>query len=896
MWLIRTKLEAPAPTERLIARQRLRRSLPAVLRSRLALVHAPAGFGKTCLLAEWQRCLTTQHVRTAWLSLDEDDSDPLQFMAYLTAALGAAGIDVGHLGPAAERGFPDVPVSSLIAVLNQAVQRSRGRTVVMLDDYHRLRDGAVDAVLVSVIQGLGSRVSFVIAARERPAFATADRALRATCVELAGDQLRFTLDETRALLERSSSSVSEEDVQNIAKGTDGWAIALAAVRDWLASGWTTELVRQALARSASDLNRYVADQILQSLTPAEREFLLRTAIVDRFSEPLAHALCDGLPVREAIAALERKDLLVVIWDGNERWFRYHRLLAELASAELVRERERFGTTLGERLHRRAAEWFFEAGHHAEAVRHALATGDDRLLAELFERARGWQLIVTGHVGLSRNALQFISPQVMRDYPRSQLARILMLAKLGRPDESYREIERLSAMHLPSADGQLEMEVELMRVGVDRYSDAACDERYVARFQALVDRVRPDNTPLRATFTNMLCALQYEQGALEAALITGNEAVVHYRRMSSLFGEIFVYVHQGRALLENGRLRDAEATLRQAWTLARDTTGPNTETEAVAACVLATMVYERGALDEAQGLLDVALPALEQGENWFDVLAAAYETSAALALNGAGPTAAHAVAQRAREMGMSRDLVRLQRFADILDLQAHIAAGTVDDPSVPLLESALSAGLALEVSPRLRLRTSLALARLALERGQPRIAGDSAARIAEECRELRHVRLEIQARLAEAIADHALGDREGAELAFNSAVNAAMYEGLTQVFCDFGEALRPLLDQPVFTGFEPQAPRVRDRFLQSVHDRLGAPVDETGGVALSEREREVLRLLAEGLSNKAIARALRVSDNTVKFHLKNLFTKLGVSTRTEAVQIVSSLPPAGARTR
>ncbi len=892
MWLIRTKLEAPAPTERLIARQRLRRCLPAALRARLTLVHAPAGFGKTCLLAEWQRSLTAQRVRTAWLSLDEDDSEPLQFMAYLTAALAAAGIDVGHLGPAAERGFPDVPVSSLIAVLNQAVQRSGGRTVVMLDDYHRLRSGTVDAVLVSLIHGLGSRVSFVIAARERPAFATADRALRATCVELAGDQLRFTLDETRALLERNAGSVPEDDVQSIAKGTDGWAIALAAVRDWLASGWSTERVREALARPAADLNRYVADQILQSLTPAEREFLLRTAIVDRFSEALAHALCSDLPVREAIAALERKDLLVVIWDGNERWFRYHRLLAELASVELARERE----GLGERLHRRAAEWFFEAGHHAEAVRHALATGDDRLLAELFERARGWQLIVTGHVGLSRNALLFISPEVMRDYPRSQLARILMLAKLGRPDESYRELERLRAMHLPSDDEFLEMEVELMRVGVDRYSDTACDEPYVARFQALVDRVPSDNTPLRGAFANMLCALQYERGELEAALATGDEAVVHYRRMSSLFGEVFVYVHQGRILLESGRLRDSQATLRQAWALARDTTGPNTETEAVAASALAATVYQRGDLEEAQSLLATALPALEQGENWFEMLAAAYETSAAIALSRTGPAAAHEFAQRAREMGMRRDLERLIRFADLLNLQAHIAAGTIEHRAVPALEASLTAGQVREPSPRLRLRASLALARLALARGQPRIASDAAVRLADECRSSRHLRQGIQARLIEALAAHRLGERDIAGRAFDAAVNAAMHEGFRQMFCEFGEELRPLLENADVTAFHADAPRVRDRFLQSVHDSIGVPASATGSNNLSEREREVLRLLAEGLSNKSIARALRVSDNTVKFHLKNLFTKLGVSTRTEAVQLAPSVSPPGARPR
>ena len=890
MWLIRTKLEAPSPTERLIARQRLRRRLPAVLRARLTFVHAPAGFGKTCLLAEWQRCLNSQRVRTAWLSLDEEDSEPLQFMAYFIAALDAAGIDVGQLGPAAARGFPDVPISSLIAVLNQAMQRSRGRTVVLLDDYHRLRGTAVDAVLVSLIRGLGSRVSFVIAGRERPTFAATDATLRATCVELAADQLRFTVDETRALLERNVGGVSEEDLQGIATGTDGWAIALAAVRDWLASGWSPARVRDSLTRPAEDLNRYVTDQILQGLSASEHEFLLRTSIADRFSEPLAAALCGELPVREAIAALERKDLLVVIWGGNERWFRYHRVLAELAVTQLARVRE----GLVVELHRRAAEWFFQAGHHAEAVRHALATGDDRLLAELFERAGGWQLVCTGHVGLSRNALTFIPPRVLRDYPRAQLARILMLAKHAKIDEARLELEDLQANHLPGKDELLETEVELLRALVDRYDDAPIESGYVETIEAVALSVPRDHSPLRAAFANILCALEYERGELQRALTIGDEAVVHYRRMSSLFGEVFVYVHQGRALHESGRLRNAEATLRQAWVLARDTTGPNTETEAVAAITLAAAVYELGDLDEAESLMATALPAIEQGESWFDLLAVGYQTAAALALHRSGPAAVHDIAARARHTAARRDIERLRRFADLLDLQAHVLAGSVHGQSLALLEASLCAGMGREHAPRMRMRASLALARLALARGELRTARDAAAKLAHQCSAIGHMRLSIEARLIEALAAQRLGEGDAAEEAFECAVNASMHEGFRQLFCDLGEALRPLLDNTDLAALDPRAPRVRDRFLQSISDSMRAPADAGAGAQLSDRERAVVRLLGEGLSNKAIARALRVSDNTVKFHLKNVFTKLGVSTRTDAVQLASAAVSAGAR--
>ena len=626
-------------------------------------------------------------------------------------------------------------------------------------------------------------------------------------------------------------AVSEEDLEAIARGTDGWAIALAAVRDWLASGWSTARVRDSLKLPAADLSRYVTSQILQGLSASEREFLLRTAIVDRFCEPLAEALCGDLPVREAIRALEHKDLLVVIWDGNERWFRYHRLLAELAIAELARVHE--GQAAG--LHRSAAEWFFRSGHHAEAVRHALATGDDRLLAELFERAGGWQLVCSGHVGLSRNALTFISPQVLRDYPRAQLARILMLAKLAQTDEANRELERLRAMHLPSDDALLEKEVELLRALVDRYVDTPVDDEYYFEIEAVASSVPRDHSPLRAAFANILCALQYERGELEPGLAIGDDAIVHYRRMSSLFGEVFVYVHQGRILHENGRLRDAEATLRQAWTLARDTTGPNTETEAVAAVALATSrvrarrsgrggnsARHRIAGDRARARAGSTCSpsAISPPRRWPRIARAR--------------AGVRAVAARARETGLRRDMERLLRVADILDLQGHVLSGELHGRALALLEAALSSGLAREHAPRIRLRISLDLARLALARGQFHTAREAGAQLAEQGRAIRHLRLSIEAHLVEALAAHALGEPDAAGQAFGRAVNLGMHEGFRQVFCDFGDSLLPLLDEVEMARPAPGAPRVRDRFLQSAR-RLDARPG-TGGDRRSEPER------------------------------------------------------------
>jgi LuxR family maltose regulon positive regulatory protein len=877
MWLIRTKLDAPPPTQRLIPRQRLRRRLPTLLRSRVALVHAPAGFGKTCLLAEWRRCLAAQRVRVAWLSLDEDDSEPLQFLAYLTASFGAAGVDVGALGPSAERGFPDVPPASLISALDQCLRRTRGRTVVILDDYHRLHGRPIDRVVKAVIETLGARVTFVIAARERPGLIADDPRLGPTCTEVAADQLRFTSEETRRLLEQTNAPVADDDLQAILRGTDGWAMAITAVRDWLFRGWSATRVRETLAQPNADLERYVTGQILRDLSAEEHEFLLRMSLVDRFSTPLAECLCADLDVDRIVAALEAKDLVIAMRDGEQRWYRFHRLLSELAASRLARSRP----YLVDELQRRAAEWFFAAGLHAEAVRHALATRDPRLLAAMFEQGGGWQLAVSGYVGLTRNALSLIPTEVLREYPRTQLARVLLVAKLGKIDEAGAELEEFHARHAAQADPQLRAEERLLQACVDRYADRPVDASELEAFVRVGDDLPSGHALLQGTHTNILTSLQYEHGELEASVETARISAASYRRASSMF-EIFVYVHQGSSFIEMGRLREAVETLRQAWQLARDTTGPNTETEALAAAMLASALYARGEVEESERLLDAALPAIETGDSWFDLLAAAYGTAALLSAATDGRAGGLAVARRARATAKSRRLTRLDELADLIELRTIAMHGSAALPAAQDgLLARIRATATHSTTLRLRLRARIELGRWHLARGDAAAALSEAGAAAAQARTTNHRRLLLEAALVEASAAHSLGDTVAAQLALDTAIATAMHEGAVQAFLDAGPLLLPVLLADGAAAADSRAPRVRDRFLREVMDRLQARNSDARTRALSERELAVAGLLGQGMTNKAIARAMRVSDNTVKYHLKNIYAKLGVATRADA---------------
>ncbi|HET8629477.1 MAG TPA: hypothetical protein VFL91_18835, partial [Thermomicrobiales bacterium] len=381
--LLETKLAVPRPRRAAVPRPRLRERLERGAETALTLVSAPAGFGKTTLLAEWLAATPAGERAAAWLALDPGDNDPAAFWPALIAALRTAvpGVGAGALA-LLEAPRPPPIEAALTALLNELGALPRD-IVLVLDDYHAVDARAVQDGMAFLLEHLPPRVHLVLASRADPALPLARLRARGELVELRTADLRFTPDEAAAFLNDAMGlDLVAADVAALEARTEGWIAALQLAALSLRG---REDAAGFIAGFAGD-DRYIVDYLVEEVLRRQpdqvRGFLLETAILDRLSGPLCDAVTGQDGGKATLAALERANLFVVPLDDKRHWYRYHQLFADVLRAHLLDERP--GRVPD--LHRRASAWHERRDLPDEAIRHALAADDAERAADLVERA------------------------------------------------------------------------------------------------------------------------------------------------------------------------------------------------------------------------------------------------------------------------------------------------------------------------------------------------------------------------------------------------------------------------------------------------------------------------------------------------------------------------------
>ena len=859
--LLATKLHIPPARPNLVARPRLLDRLDQGLAARLILLSAPAGFGKTTLLSEW---LAGSPSATSWVSLDAGDNDPVHFLNYLIAALQTIEPEVGEAAREVLRSPQPPSIQSILTMLINELTALAGDAVTVLDDYHVIDTPAVHDIVAFLLEHLPpppGGMHLVIATRNDPPLPLARLRARGHLSEIREADLRFTTEETATFFNQTMGlRLSAEDVAALEARTEGWVAGLQLAGlslHGLACGDAGDFVG-----AFTGSHRYVADYLVEEVLSRQPEsvqsFLLQTSILGLMSGPLCDALTQRADGQAMLERLEKANLFLVPLDEQRRWYRYHHLLADLMRQRL----KTLEPDLMPELHRRASRWHEQNGNTDQSIQHALAAEDLMRAASLMDES-SYAAWLNGEIVKLQDWVKALPELAYSMYPRLAIYYAWAAVLTGRYDESERVLAQIES----AIQDNPVLQVDWLAVQVFLSRAKGQQARAIELAQKVQEMPETGNIVSRSLLMLSVTIAHWDVGQIQEALAAAKEAVHLAEQAGNWHGRAIMLSFIGLAQAALGNLRLALEIYQEA--VRRQPGVPNWTGGGFAQACLAALYYEWNELDRATEYAHAGLEYsrltghTEIQMNCYRQLAFIYQAQGDV-------QGVQEVMEQAVQVVRNHHLPRLWGPEHV-----QIALAQDDLPSalhwIEQVQGEYGAAIHYPALP-------LERAKLALAQGDK--AG-AAAILAERYRTaapagIRYAQIEI--RILQALA---ASDDEQALEYLAEALTMAQSEGYVRIFVDQGKALVPLLRRAVHRGTEPGYVA---RLLSAMADDLGAPPSLAQPLIepLSEREMEVLHLLAAGKSNQAIATELVLSVGTVKAHNSNIYGKLGVRSRTQAV--------------
>ena len=875
--ILATKLHIPLPRPHVVLRPRLIERLNEGLHCKLTLISASAGFGKTTLVSEWAAGCERREpkVRVAWLSLDEGDNDPTHFLTYLIAALQtiAANMGAGMLNVLQAPQPP--PIESILTTLLNEITTIPDNFILVLDDYHAIDAKSIDNALTFLIEHLPSQIHLVIATREDPHLPLARLRVRGQLTELRAADLRFTPSEAAGFLnEVMGLNLSVEDIAALDTRTEGWiaGLQLAALS---MQGHTSRDVAsfiKSFTGSHHFVLDYLVEEVLQQQTESVQTFLLRTSILDRMCGPL----CDTVVLDPAVSGqatleyLERANLFIVPLDHERHWYRYHHLFAEL-----LRQRLQQSHNVAE-LHVRASQWYENNDLLLEAFHHAAAANDVERAVRLME-SKGMPLHLPGAATTILNWLESLPTTVLNARPElwwKQASLLLTLGQTAGVEGKLQATEAvLAAAALPDAELDDQTRNLIGEIAVARASLALAQhqaETIHVQARRALEYLHPNNLPYRSEALQAIGYAYYLQGDRAAAGRAYAEALALAQASGNMINTLLATTCLGQIQQLENQLYLAAATYQRVLQLIRDYSPSNA---GVVTFGLARICYEWNDLESAEQLGEQTLQLARQYSQFVNRFIMCGVFLARLKLIRGDLSGAEALLVQAEQS--VREHGFLHRMPEVVAVQVLMV----------LRRGNLAA--AADLAQRYEL--PMCRARVLLAQGNPSaaLAMLGPYRQQVEARNWQDERL--RAMVLQAVALHAHGEKDKAVHLLGETLALAEPGGFIRIFVDEGQPMALLLAEVAACGTMPD---YTAKLLAACAADEPRPADDAVRPAsfaaqpliepLSERELEVLRLIAQGLSNHEIGERLFLALDTVKGHNRHIFDKLQVQRRTEAI--------------
>jgi LuxR family transcriptional regulator, maltose regulon positive regulatory protein len=899
--LLSTKYRLPPAASDRVKRARLLTRLDELLAPglRLGLVSAPAGSGKTTLVRAWIDHLTpaiperadSAPLRIAWLSLDEEDNDLATFLSYLAAALQAAGIDI-HPDLLAnsqpnQRG-PLPPMRVLLAGLINQLTELPGLTVVVLEDYHFIAAAAVHEWVGFLLEHLPENARLVILTRAESLLPISRLRVRGQLVEIREADLRFNRAETTQFFNDCIGlPLTLAEIDLLDQRTEGWAAGLQMAALALralpgAAHKSTEFI-QTFSGSHRFVLDYLMDEVFTRLPEETRSFLLDTALLDRFCAGLCQAMLEGLSlqaIEAQLLSLQNANLFLIPLDNQCCWYRYHHLFAELLRSRLrqVLSSEK----LNERL-RRAVTWFASQGLTEEAVNYSLQAGDLEQAAGLIE-ACAQEVLAGGQQAKLQRWVAALPAELVIKRPLLRMYQALAHFLAGESSMAIKIITETSQSleKLPQSSAILRVKYEMLSILAMSSLNADDTQRVISLAQEALDQMPASElTPRARLLFAQSIAYSMVGDKRSLPLITQAQELALQAGNLYLFSNIIAYHAFG--------LTSFLLQLHASWKLSQriiDLCLPANGDKTYAYLAGAGLVGQAGValewydLDTAARLLDQGMQLSQQGSVsafYFYILL----TQAHLAQARGDFAAASAVLEEAtRHSSIVSNQMTVAMMIQA-QVRLHLAAGHIEAAARWAFGQELPAGPAFLGLTQEILDLSQGRVLLAQEHADQALAlMDKLVPQAESGRRMAHV---LKGSLVQALALHKLHRDALAPLV--RALQVGQPEGATLLFLEIGPLMRDLLlaYRPRLGDFTSEAGRLLHLFRpQDEQPASRTPAAPELVEQLTPRELDVLRLLYAGKSNQEIAAALHLSLSAIKKHTGNIYGKLGVASRAQAI--------------
>ncbi len=903
MPILTTKLFIPQPRTKVVRRPHLIERLNEGLDRKLTVIAASAGFGKTMLVSEWAAVCGRP---VAWLSLDEGDNDAVRFLTHFVAALQtiAGKVGEGVIGALDSPQLP--PIESLLTKLLNEISALPGKYVFVLDDYHVIGSKQINDCLLFLLEHIPPQMHLVMVTRENPPLPLGRLRAGSHLTELRSADLRFNSAEAAAFFNQVMGlDLLPDDIAALETRTEGWIaglqLAALSMRDCHDIS--------AFIRSFAGDHRYIADYLIEEVLrrqPEEiRSFLLQTSILDRLHGSLCHAVTGQEEGHARLEFLERGNFFVVSLDDRRQWYRYHHLFAEVLSAHLRADRP---DQVAE-LHLRASLWYERNGSAADAIRHALAAKDYSRVADLIEPACP-AMARSGQEAVMLRWVKELPAELVRCRPVLSVwyaGALLAGGHLEEARERLRDAERWLEITADRRERQEESDAKMVVVdeaefrrlpgSIAMYRSGialiAGDMPATVEYARQVLDLAPEDDHLRRGAAAALLGLaSWRDGDLEAAHRMFSDGIANVQLAGAIPDAINGAIALADIRIAQGRLREAMRTYERGLQLAIDQGEPKMRGTADVYVGMSELCREH---DDLHAATQYLLRSKEQGEHTgFPQNRYRWRVAMARIREAQGDLDGALELLHEAERLYASDFFLNVRPVTALKARLWIAQGRLGEAHEWVRKRGLSAQDDLSYQREFE---HITLARILLAQymkdgaGRPMLeAWGLLERLLQAAEDGGRTGSAIEILVVQAMVYRAKGDIPAALVPLARALTLAEPEGYVRIFADEGRPMAELLkaaSQQEAAGYD-----VR-RLLSACSKDGGKASSKQDAVEpltepLSERERDVLRLLATDLSGPDIARELIVSLNTLRTHTKNIYSKLEVNNRRAAVRRAKEL--------